>query len=138
MRGVVIIISEIFILYFRKNSPKVTKHLQEYAQGIGILHKTVRTAINLTSVTIFFGLSTILITGLISFRNKLLFPERFENINYIFENVKTKFGSEQKSKILYFNDKFIFVELIQSQDKIFKDAPPSKLLIYKSEDVLFK
>lgn len=78
--------------------------------------------------------------GLIKFRYLLIYPEKFENIKFVFYKVHKDFGKNVKPSLLYFNDKYLFIE-IESINKFSGDQEvgikEKPIVIYRTEDVLF-
>ena len=54
-------------------------------------------------------------------------PERLDNYQYLESRIERDYGITEKYKILYFNDRYTFVEI--EKDK--------RIIIYKTDDVLF-
>lgn len=71
----------------------------------------------------------------ISFRNKLIFPDNLDNLQNVFRSVKRDYGLQQKSSILYFNDKYIFIQL---ENLDIKNKESKRIKIYKTDDIFFK
>lgn len=134
IKGILIISQEIFILLFFNNRVLKVKYVRQFRNEEGILYYAVYFLSKLLMVLyiIFF---IALITILIEFRNKILYPQNLENIKNIFEQVHNEFGKNQKSSILYFNDTYIFVELMNEKAN---NENPARIKIYKTDDVLFK
>ena len=137
LRGLFLVFFECFLLYCRINKDRARVELNNFLEKKGKLYSLFFTSIQLTSLIVLPIIAGGMILTIISLRNKIIFPERVENINYIFREVKNQYGSKQQSKILYLNDKYIFVELVENNQDVRDGKIPTKIIIYKNENILF-
>lgn len=134
LKGILVFSHEILILLFFSKRELKVKHLREFKNRKGTLYCLVHFVSTLLMI---FSLIFIIfsIITLIEFRNKVIYPQNLANLQNIYNEVYKEFGKKQKTSILYFNDKFIFVELYnEKNDK----KNPSLIKIYKTDDILFK
>lgn len=123
---------ETFKLYFGDKPKLLMKWRQQLDEEKGGIYFIISL---ISSIAMFMILGFIILLGilLIGFRNKIIYPENLENMKNISNQVFTEYGKEQKFSILYFNDKYIFVEL-ENKD----ENSPTKIKIYKTDEILFK
>lgn len=89
------------------------------------------------NVKLFFGFVIQIILlfvfiAIIKFRDLIYTSPNLENIKLAKENVNKNLNKSLKTEILYFNDKYIFMEIHERDIKESK-----KIIIYKTDDVFF-
>lgn len=70
--------------------------------------------------------------AIIKFRDLIYSSPNLDNIKLAKENVNKNLNKSTKTEILYFNDKYIFMEIQESDIKESK-----KIIIYKTDDIFF-
>ena len=79
----------------------------------------------------------ILLTLVISIRHQLINPSSITNFENVYNKVRENYSENIVPKLIYFNDKYIFIELqdCKSKDKKGSNFP---VIILKLDDVLFE
>lgn len=98
----------------------------------------------LTKIFSFLTLITFLFLffAIIKFRDLLIYPQKFENVRFVFQKVHKDFGNNVKPSLLYFNDKYLFVELeskinSEKNKETEIEIKENQIVVYKTEDILF-
>lgn len=134
VKGILLFSHEFCLLLFFRSRELKVQHIRKFRNQKGIIYYLSHfvSIILMISIITFIVISIIV---LIQFRNKTIYPQNLENLKNIFKQVHKEFGDKQKSSILYFNDKYIFIEL--DNEKL-NNEKPSHIKIYKTDDILFK
>ncbi|WP_147437311.1 hypothetical protein [Ulvibacter antarcticus] len=107
--------------YF-KDKEKVIADLDPYINALSVI-------LLIPVIVVIFGSFILLIQFSISTNN----PHKLANLECVSSLVKDKFGENQNSKILYFNDKYFFVKIKDPNS----DKNDDRIVLFETENILF-
>lgn len=109
-----------FYKIISQNYPEKINYFRKKTKGV--FESIVLPAIILVSIRFFFLFLSL-------FSNSYILPENFKNLNDTKSKLKSIF-SNNSSEILYLNDKFVFVEITDTNQQ-------KEVIVYKFDDFIF-
>lgn len=110
------------VSYFN-NSEKVKRDLDPYINVLAYI-------LVIPVMSLIIGGIVLIVNFSISTNN----PHKLANLECVNTLVSERYGEDQESKILYFNDKYFFIKIT----KTISEKNDEKVVIFKTENVLFK